>query len=292
MVERWDSHVHFYGREVRENPRAWGERLGERHWVDLVTNGPQGWVTEEEMLREMDLLGVEVVYLLGWYWETAEAARRQNEWTAELLRRRGDRFRAAAALHPAMGDPARELEAARQWGAVGVGELLPAVQAAGGWADPFWEGMLEWTEAAGWPVTLHVTEAAGHWYPGRIETPLMELVELFERHPRQKWICAHWGGGLPFYTLNRRVKRALANVWLDTAASPLLYGPEVWARVRDLVGAEKILAGSDFPLKLRPRQSAAVGWGVLWDQLERAGFREEERGAISGANLRGLLGDQ
>lgn len=288
---RWDSHIHYYGAEVLEDPAGWGERMGERHWVDLVTRGPQGWVTEEAMLRDMDAVGVEVAYVLGWYWERPEAARRQNEWMADLVRRRGDRFRAAVSLHPGMGDPVVELEASRQWGAVGVGELLPAVQSTRGWEDPFWEAMLTWTAGAGWPVTLHVTEAAGHWYPGRIETPLMELVALFERHPGQKWICAHWGGGLPFYGLNRRVAQALRNVWVDTAASPLLYNAAVWARVRDLLGAEKILAGSDYPLKLRPRLGPQRGWEVLWEQLATAGFSEAERAAVAGGNLRRLLGE-
>ena len=45
-----------------------------------------------------------------------------------------------------------------------------------------------------------------------------------------------------------RVAEALENVYFDTAASPSLYGPEGDPVVARLVGVEKILLGSDYPL--------------------------------------------
>jgi len=49
------------------------------------------------------------------------------------------------------------------------------------------------------------------------------------------------------------VKAALKNVYFDTAASPYLYTPQVYGQVAQLVGAEKILFGSDYPLILQRR---------------------------------------
>ena len=53
---------------------------------------------------------------------------------------------------------------------------------------------------------------------------------------------------MPFYALMPEVKAALKNVYFDTAASPFLYTPQVYGQVAQLVGAEKILFGSDYPL--------------------------------------------
>jgi uncharacterized protein len=44
------------------------------------------------------------------------------------------------------------------------------------------------------------------------------------------------------------VKAALKNVYFDTAASPFLYNSQVYSQVAQLVGADKILFGSDYPL--------------------------------------------
>jgi predicted TIM-barrel fold metal-dependent hydrolase len=248
----WDAHVHCYPREVIDDPEGWARRMKEPHWGHLVRTGPQGWADPEAFIRIMDRDGIEKVLLQAWYWENPDSALRQNEWHAEWINRYPGRFMASACMHPDMKDPIGELEAARQWGACAVGETLPQVQCADGWAHPGWRAIIEWTTAAAWPVCLHVTEPAGHDYPGRVETPLMELVEVFEAHPGQKWICAHWGGGLPFFMQNRRVRKALGNTWFDSAAGPLLYDRGIWGTVVDLVGPEKVLFGSDFPLLLHP----------------------------------------
>ena len=130
----------------------------------------------------------------------------------------------------------------------------------------------------------------GHAYPGRIETPLHEVIEHFENHPDQKWICAHWGGGLPFYSLNRRVVKALRNVWFDTAASPLLYDPRVWRTVRDLIGADKILFGSDLPLLLYPRIHRTPGWAPFLEEFHASGLSASDRRKIARGNFETLMG--
>jgi predicted TIM-barrel fold metal-dependent hydrolase len=94
-------------------------------------------------------------------------------------------------------------------------------------------------------------------------------------------VCAHWGGGLPFYALMPEVKKALANVYFDTAASPFLYGPEIYRQVSQLVGAEKILFGSDFPV-MTP--------GRILKEIDAAALTGEEKISITSANSRRLLG--
>ena len=275
-----DVHVHCYPDEVIENPVAWADAHGEAHWGSLVTQGPQGWADPEDLLRAMDRDGIEKVLLQAWYWEKPETARRQNEWHAQWLDRHPDR----------MENPLEELESARKWGACAVGECLPLVQTDQGWSHPAWEHILHWTTREGWPLCVHLTEPVGHAYPGRIETPLHRIIERFETHPDQKWICAHWGGGLPFYSLNRRVDKALRNVWFDTAASPLLYNAKVWKTVCDLIGAEKILFGSDFPLLLYPRRHRTPGWIPFLEEFHASGISVSDRRKIARGNFETVMG--
>lgn len=285
----WDAHVHGYPGEVAADSQAWADMRGEPHWAQLVTCGPQGWADVDELLRAMDRDGIERVLLQGWYWQQPETAREQNRWYARWVARHPDRLMAFAAVHPGWADIAGELAAARDWGACGVGECLPQVQSAAGWADPGWQAILEWTSANTWPICLHVTEPVGHDYPGRVPTPLDELVAVIEAHPSQRWILAHWGGGLPFYSMNRRVRALLDRVWFDTAASPLLYDARVWAQVAALVGPQRILFGSDFPLRLYPARQRKPGWRELLEELAASGLSAVERAAIGSGNLQQLL---
>ncbi len=272
------------------DPLGWARQQAEPHWGRLVSEGPQGWADPEALLRCMDRDGIETILLQAWYWENAETARLQNAWHAEWLDRHPDRLRACAAIHPDMSDPLEELKQAAEWGACAIGECLPQIQTPTGWLHPAWAAILEWATQQDWTFCLHVTETVGHDYPGRVDTPLMELVDLFEQHRGQKWLLAHWGGGLPFHSLNRRVRKALANVWFDSAASPLLYDSRIWRTVHDLLGPEKILFGSDFPLLLYPSRERSPGWSRLLQELESSGLPESSLQAILSDNFSALFG--
>lgn len=60
------------------------------------------------------------------------------------------------------------------------------------------------------------------------------------------------GGGLPFYEMNPRYKELFQNVRYDTAANPLLYDIKSIKTVISMVGPNRLLYGSDFPLLLYP----------------------------------------
>lgn len=284
-VPVWDCHVHCYPDSVSANPKRFANEHNEPHWLNLVSNGPQGWVNADGLVKAMDREGIDKAVLLGWYWENPDTCRLQNSWYARYLKEFPDRLMAFAAIHPDDKDPVDELQRAQDWGAIGLGECLPNIQTKDGWSSPGWERIINWTTANHWPINVHVTETVGHHYPGRVETPLMDMVEIFETYPQQHWICAHWGGGLPFYYLNRRVKNALRYVWFDTAASPLLYAPEIWKIVTQLVGRDKILFGSDFPLILDPRNHKKPNWSTILSEITNSGLGKEAISAILSSNL-------
>jgi len=73
----------------------------------------------------------------------------------------------------------------------------------------------------------------------------------------------------------------MSNVFFDTAASPLLYDPQVYNQVIQLVGADKILFGSDYPLLEQSR---------LIQEIRSLDLLEEAKSLILSDNARRLLG--
>ena len=73
---------------------------------------------------------------------------------------------------------------------------------------------------------------------------------------------------------------ALENVYFDTAASPFLYGPKVYSVVVGLVGVEKVLFGSDFPL---------LGHSKALAHLAESGLTKAQQQAVLNNGLR-LIG--
>jgi predicted TIM-barrel fold metal-dependent hydrolase len=95
-------------------------------------------------------------------------------------------------------------------------------------------------------------------------------------------IGAHWAGGLPFYASMPEVRKLFdGNVYVDTAASSLLYDAGIYERVAGLIGAERILFGSDFPLLSQKRSRR---------RIEESGLDAAAKALILGENAARLLG--
>ncbi len=291
MPSLLDVHVHHFPEAARRDPAAWGRARHEPHWVQLVTAGPQGWATDAELIAALDAVSPDACAVLqGWYWEQAATCLEQNAFLLETARRSGGRLRVAVSVQPAAGvNTCRQaLEAADAAGACGIGELHPVAQGFS-FEDAAWSAICAFARQRNWPITLHVTEPVGHQYTGRVETPLEAYVAMAERFPDNRFIFAHWGGGLPFYCLNRRVAKALKNVWFDTAASPLLYHASVWEMVTAGIGASKILFGSDYPLRLYPRQEAQPSIRSLYQELQGTALSTPARSRICSENAAELF---
>jgi uncharacterized protein len=174
----------------------------------------------------------------------------------------------------------REVARCAAAGARGIGELRPQSLDLdlGGERGKL---LARVAEEHGLTLLFHASEPAGHNYPGKFGGEIGALYRFIAAHSGLPVICAHWGGGLPFYTLMPEVRAALRNTWFDTAATTLLYEPAVFRRVIELVGAERILFGSDFPLLGPRRQMRAVG---------EAALSEDERALILGDNAAAMFG--
>jgi len=173
-------------------------------------------------------------------------------------------------------------------GFCGIGEVYPAAQ---GFAmdDAVWESVLAWAAAEKMPVNLHVPEPAGRDYPGYVAAPLRDYQCVARKHPAVTFIFAHWGGLLPLLALNPAVRADLKNVYFDTSASPLLYDKAVYRAVADAVGAEKILFGSDYPLRVFPKEQKEPDFIKPIAEVKKSGLTKKELGLVLGGNVRKVL---
>jgi hypothetical protein len=131
------------------------------------------------------------------------------------------------------------------------------------------------------PLLLHMNDPVGASYPGKAAIRLEAVYRLIQKFPEVNWILAHWGGGLPFYgLLKKEAPEVFRRVYYDTAASPYLYRPEIYRLAAEMVGPEKILFGSDYPL-LPPKR--------YLKEMEEANLPEDWRRMILGQNLARLL---
>lgn len=285
-----DAHVHLYPAELNDDPVAWAAHRGETHWAMLCTRrrktgeAIQMFPSVDALLREMDAAEIDRGVLLGWYWQWPETCVWQNAFYRECVKKHPDRLSAFASLHPGAGrdQTLAIVRQARECGFCGLGELSPHSQGYDV-SDPVFQEAMDLAGELRLPVNLHVTDPHGAHYPGRIETPGRDFIWLAKTFGRTSFILAHWGGLLP---LHEEEPAALLNLYYDTAASPLLYDASVWKRFAEAVPMERLLFGSDFPLRLYPRADAGCG-------LVRFVKEAREQGvdlATLGADARLLLG--
>ncbi len=277
-----DAHVHLYPPELNRDPAGWAATQREPHWGMLCTrlrkNGRpvQAFPSVDELLRTMDAAGVDHAVLLGWYWENHETCIRQNRFYADCTRTHPDRLSAFATVHPSAGVAALdEVRRAHGEGLIGLGELSTHSQHLEP-DDANWHAVLDLAGKLSLPVNLHVTDPGGGNYPGRVETPLVDFVSLARAFPTVNFILAHWGG-----RLWREASPLPPNVFLDTAASPLLYDQAIFAEGVQACGADRVLWGTDYPLDLYPHDG---GVGTM------GGFLSDARAALPVAATQNILG--
>lgn len=287
-----DAHVHLYPPEAGREPTAWAEANREKHWATLCTrrrkNGRlvQGFPSVDQLLRDMDAAGVARAVLLGWYWENHATCVGHNAFYVDCIKAHPDRLSAFATVHAAAGKEAlEEVRRAKGEGLIGLGELSPHSQNIA-LNDPGWIKLLELAGELKLPVNLHVTDSKSAPYPGRIETPLVDFVRMARDFPQTKFILAHWGGGLAFDS----ECRSLRNVYFDTAASPLIYGSDVWGRGLSATRNDRVLFGSDYPLVLYPKTETAPGFIGILDEAMSAGLTETRTAALLGGAASKLFG--
>jgi predicted TIM-barrel fold metal-dependent hydrolase len=273
-----DSHTHVFSPDVRRNRDEYLAR--DPAFRELYGHPKACIATADELLASMDGAGIDLSVACGFAWRDAELCRRHNDYLLDTAARSGGRLIPFCTVQPSHEGVRKEMDRCAARGARGLGEFRPENQ---GYCltDSPEADVLAWGAAA-YDLTLlfHATEPVGHTYPGKAGLPLDQLARFIAGVPTATVIAAHWGGGLPFYALMPELQESLARTYFDTAATGLLYGPEVYPRAVELVGAEHILFGSDFPLVPQDRALR---------ELREAPLDDEARRLIEGENARRLL---
>jgi len=274
-----DFHTHVFPPQLRQNRKDY---LGRDPLFARLYSDPKAKVaTAEELIASMDEEGIDLSVILNIGWTDHELCQQTNDYIMEAASRYPDRLVGFCAIQPRAGEAAiAEIERCARGGIRGIGELRPDIQGFDLEDEAIMSPVVETAKRHGFVLLTHSSEPVGHEYMGKGSITPDILYRFICRFPQLPIVCAHWGGGLPFYALMPEVKTALKNVFFDTAASPFLYRSEIFKHVAEIVGVDKILFGSDYPLMPPSR---------IIKQLRSLDMGLEAEALILGGNAEGLL---
>jgi uncharacterized protein len=277
-----DSHTHLFSPAVMTQREKYSAR--DAFFGELYSGAVARMVSVDEMLADMDVAGVEKCVVAGWCWQSHEICVEQNSWLMEIARQHPNRLMALATVQARAGaDAIREMRRCVEGGVVGIGELNADGQGFH-LDDPEFLNLARAMTEMHVPLLLHTNEPVGHIYPGKGKLALAEIYNFVKANPDLHIVLAHWGGGFPFYELMREVRKISKNVFYDSAASPLLYDISIFRTVTNIVGSERVLFGSDYPLILYPKRQGEPGFELFLQQIRELGLGENELARILGGN--------
>ena len=274
-----DVHTHIFPVEIREKREDFFD--GEEAFKLLYSVPGSRLAGAEELIRNMDNEGVDKSVVFGFPWKTKDYFKRNNDYILNAVERYKDRLIGFSTFFPLATDAEKELERCLKSGLRGVGELAFYTSTISeDTIKAFWP-IAEMAHKYDVPILLHTNESVGHYYPGKTPITLKEIYDFLLSFPDNKIILAHWGGGIFFYSLMRKVvKGVLANTWFDTAASPYLYDKAIYSISTEIMECDKILFGSDFPL-IKPSR--------YFKEMKEAGLSKDAIEKICGENAATLL---
>lgn len=282
-----DAHTHIFPPETMERRQSLCERDST---FDALYGDPRSKIaTADELVAALDRNNADHAIALGFAWADLELCRWQNDTLLRACEQSKGRIVPFCTVNPGAerSRVVREVERCVAAGARGIGELRPASLGIDldGAAGDLLAGC-----AADYNLVLsfHTSEPVGHHYPGKTGGELASIYRFIAAHGDVKVIAAHWGGGLPFYALMPEVRATLRNTWFDTAATTLLYDPAIYHAVIDIVGSERILFGSDFPLLGQRRQMRVTHDGLV-DDVERALILGDNAAALLNLSRQGTV---
>lgn len=274
-----DFHTHIVPPRVKQN------RLDYAHadagFAAIFSDPKAKIATADDLMAAMERDGIDVAVALNYGWRTQTLCVEINDYILESIARFPKRLVGFCTVALDAGDAAlKELGRCVGGGVKGVGEIRPDLLPAARAIEAI-RPIAEFCVRNDLILLTHTSEPVGHQYAGKGSATPDLIYSLVTAFPDLHLVCAHWGGGLPFYALMPEVKDALKNVYFDTAASPFLYRPEIYRQASGLVGEGKVLFGSDYPLIPQRRYLKEIGAQGL-----PAGTKER----ILWRNAAGLLG--
>lgn len=275
-----DFHTHILPLRVKEKRQEYIKK--DRNFATIYSGDNIKIATVDELIASMDRDGIDISVILNYGWSTQALCVEINDYIMEAMSNHPKRLVGFCSVMPSSGDSAlRELERCIKNGIKGIGELRPDIHFKNKNQMKILKPLMEMIVNNSIVMLMHTSDPVGHQYPGKGKATPEILYNLITSFPALKLVCAHWGGGLPFYTLMPEVKAALKNVYFDTAISPFLYTPQIYKQVIQLVGANKILFGTDYPMLPARR---------FFKEIDSLNLPPETKENILGGNAQRLLG--
>ena len=274
-----DFHTHIFPKAIRENREAYF--ASEPAFKLLYSMPGSKLVGAREIVAAMDRQGVDKSVVFGFPWENSHTFVKHNDYILEAVARYPQHLIGLCCLDPFSRDAVTEARRCLDGGLSGIGELAFYQSGIDDKALDKLTPLMQICRDKDLPVLIHTNEPVGHMYPGKTPHTLKQIYDLIKKFPENVIVLAHWGGGIFFFALlKKEVKASLGNVYFDTAASPFLYAPEIYRYAKDIVGLDKILFGSDFPL-IKPAR--------YFKELDMSGLSKAEIESICGLNAVQLL---
>jgi predicted TIM-barrel fold metal-dependent hydrolase len=275
-----DFHTHVFPFFLRDERKSYFKN--ESAFASLYNSSKAKMIGASDLVKSMDEDEIDKSVIFGFPWENAEIYRRHNDYIIESVKKHSGRLIGFCCFSPLANHAAREVERCLNSGLMGVGELAIYDSGLTFKLIDALKDIMDICAESDVPVMVHTNEPVGHSYAGKTSMTLREIYGFVKAYPLNRIVLAHWGGGLVFYGLMKKeVKEALKNVWFDTAASPYLYSPDIYRLAGEILGYDRILFGSDYPL-IKPRQ--------YLDEMASAGIPNGAIKQITGINAAELLG--
>jgi uncharacterized protein len=274
-----DFHAHVLPPQIKKDRSRYIKT--DPSFAQIYGDNKNKIATAEDLIENMDKDGVDVTVIVNYGWSTHEFCVETNDYILESVNRFPKRLIGFGAVADYNSEKSlAEIERCAIGGLRGIGELRPDCQPPGFAQKKILEPFVKLLRQHKLILMTHSSDPVGHIFTGKgIATPGL-IYWFISSFPDITMVCAHWGGGLPFYALMPEVQKDLANVYFDTAISPYLYRPDIYKVVSQLVGADKILFGTDFPIMLP---------GRIKQEIENSGLTEEEKNNIFSGNALRLL---
>jgi len=274
-----DFHTHIFPQEIREDREKY---FPFEPAFKLLYSSPKSKLAgAKEIVDSMDIEGVDKSVVFGFPWRSSDLSKRHNDYILEAIDRFSGRLAGFCCIDPFNKEAVPEVVRCLEGGLSGIGEIALYQSGIDGASQEKLKPLMEICEDKNLPVLIHTNEPVGHYYPGKTPNTLEQIYRLVRKFSNNKIVLAHWGGGMFFFNLlKKEVGEYLKNVYFDTAASPFLYYPQIYQIAIQIIGKNKILFGSDFPL-LKPSK--------YFKEFEKAGLSKDEIKSICGNNAAGLL---
>jgi uncharacterized protein len=241
-----DAHTHIFPPELCLDRST---HLNRDVWFSTLYENPKALLaTADDLIASMDAAGIARSIVCGFPWADPALCRVHNEYMAASAARFSDRISWLGIVVPGSDSVEVDVRWCFENGACGLGEVNADAQGVDLRDAAAFRALDGICREAGRPLMLHTSEPVGHAYPGKGSATPDKLLAFLASFPDLNVVAAHWGGGLPFYELMPEVAALTRRLAYDSAASTYLYRFQIFRSVLDIIGSDRVLFGSDYPV--------------------------------------------